>query len=366
MNQLRRYFLLAYSVAQNFFSKNSLHYIVEMEDWVIKKEGDELVRLLAGQLTGKTSLTHYGSRNKILHFGSIHTFMRQDGSFKSFHASNKIVVTWYHIPENDPRLPHVKKLNSVVDYIHTSCQKTKSTLIHYGVNEDKIRIIPLAVHPKMFFTSDRKQQQKLARQKLQLPLERVIIGSFQKDGDGWAEGLIPKKVKGPDIFCDLMNKLNQKIPIFVLLTGPARGYVKNRLTKDGVDFRHDLLSHYEDIVDYYHALDLYVITSREEGGPKALLESWASQTPLVSTAVGMVIDHLIDEENGFLCPIDGLPELEKASLQVLNHLDVRNKITQNGLTSIQAFEWKNMAQTFYQTIYRNLLCSSANSQVINS
>jgi glycosyltransferase involved in cell wall biosynthesis len=52
---------------------------------------------------------------------------------------------------------------------------------------------------------------------------------------------------------------------------------------------------------YYHALDLYLVTSRNEGGPKSVLESMASGVPLVTTAVGMAPDVVLDGINGRLC-----------------------------------------------------------------
>ena len=41
------------------------------------------------------------------------------------------------------------------------------------------------------------------------------------------------------------------------------------------------------LISLYHALDIYLITSREEGGPMGLLESIACGTPVASTNVGM-------------------------------------------------------------------------------
>ena len=47
-------------------------------------------------------------------------------------------------------------------------------------------------------------------------------------------------------------------------------------------------------------LDLYLVSSREEGGPKAIVESMASGVPLVTTNVGMANDFVIDQVNGGL------------------------------------------------------------------
>jgi len=43
------------------------------------------------------------------------------------------------------------------------------------------------------------------------------------------------------------------------------------------------------------ALDLYIVASREEGEPKAILESMASGVPLVTTEVGQAMDFVEHE-----------------------------------------------------------------------
>ena len=48
---------------------------------------------------------------------------------------------------------------------------------------------------------------------------------------GWKEGLKPKMIKGPDIFLKVVELINKKYKIKILLTGPARGYLINGLKK---------------------------------------------------------------------------------------------------------------------------------------
>ena len=45
-----------------------------------------------------------------------------------------------------------------------------------------------------------------------------------------------------------------------------------------------------EVAALYHLLDLCLITSRHEGGPRAILEAAASRIPLVSTPVGLAQD----------------------------------------------------------------------------
>ena len=35
--------------------------------------------------------------------------------------------------------------------------------------------------------------------------DEIIIGSFQKDGQGWGDGTMPKLIKGPDIFAKWLS-----------------------------------------------------------------------------------------------------------------------------------------------------------------
>ena len=64
--------------------------------------------------------------------------------------------------------------------------------------------------------------------------------------------------KKPDIFVKTVELIAKDFPVKVILTGPARGYIKNELYKRNIRFKHIFLDKYEDIVDYYHALDLYI------------------------------------------------------------------------------------------------------------
>ena len=45
----------------------------------------------------------------------------------------------------------------------------------------------------------------------------------------------------------------------------------------------------------YNILDLYVVASRNEGGPQAILECAASKTPIVSTDVGIASQILSEK-----------------------------------------------------------------------
>lgn len=132
---------------------------------------------------------------------------------------------------------------------------------------------------------------------LNLPEEKFIVGSFQRDTEGGTKN--PKLEKGPDLFCDYVEKLNKEKNIHVLLGGWRREYVIERLQKAGIPFSFFEKVPLEQLKIMYGACDLYVVASRFEGGPQAILEASAMKVPIISRDVG--IANVILEPN---CVID--------------------------------------------------------------
>jgi glycosyltransferase involved in cell wall biosynthesis len=144
-----------------------------------------------------------------------------------------------------------------------------------------------------------------ARRSLGLPETAFVAGSFVKDGVGWGDGLEPKLIKGPDVLLAAVERLRERVPeLLLLLTGPARGYVRGGLERLGVDYRHVLLPSLDAVAEAYRALDVNLVASRDEGGPKAVLESMATGVPVVTTRVGQAADLIRHGGNGFLVDLE--------------------------------------------------------------
>ena len=347
--------ILKDSLSNFLLNKNhNLSYIVENADWIVKWDGEHITGCLNkfGLLKTRITTSYLGLRNQIVHFGSLNTFLTAEG-FKKPHRSNKIVVTIFHLVPNDPRLKFLKEADKYVDFFHTSCNITKRKLIELGVSEEKIIVIPLGVDLSLFKPISSKKKQKIKGQ-LGIPQDKIVIGSFQKDGVGWGEGLEPKLIKGPDVFVKTVEKLAKDYPIFVLLVGPSRGYVKSELKKLGIPFKHTYLKNFSDVAERYRALGLYLITSRVEGGPKAILEAWASGVPVVSTKVGMVPDIAQDVNNVLLTEVEDVDGITKQAIRLIEDDNLKERLTQNALGGVKKNSWDNIANRYYKEIYLRL------------
>ena len=173
---------------------------------------------------------------------------------------------------------------------------TTETFIKSVELSDNVISIPLGVNLKDHRIATSKERHEF-RKRYGIAENCVLIGSFQKDGNGWGLGLEPKFEKGPDVLCETVRQLqSQGFQVHVLLSGPSRGYVVNQLEK--FDVPHTYLGSVDRDrnKELYSFLDIYLVSSRSEGGPRALLESLASGVPVVTTDVGQASTVLTDKK----------------------------------------------------------------------
>jgi glycosyltransferase involved in cell wall biosynthesis len=190
-------------------------------------------------------------------------------------------------------------------------------VLQSGIASEKVFLIPLGVNPAIYPLVT-PTARGAARKRFEIPEQARVIGSFQKDGVGWGDGDEPKLEKGPDVLLDVIDQLRRDVPdLFVLLSGPARGYVKAGLRKQGVPFAHHYLADPRALAPLYHAIDLYIVSSRQEGGPKAVLESMSCGIPVVTTRVGQAMDLVAHGRNGWMVEVDDAAGLARWSREVL-------------------------------------------------
>ena len=81
----------------------------------------------------------------------------------------------------------------------------------------------------------------------------------------------------------------------ILLTGRRRDYIINELKKEKINFVYKEMVNFDELNELYNCLDLYIVASRKEGGPQAILECGITETPILSTDVGIASEILSPE-----------------------------------------------------------------------
>jgi glycosyltransferase involved in cell wall biosynthesis len=207
-------------------------------------------------------------------------------------------------PEFDACYAGLCERHPEVDRVQVTHGEMHELVLSSGIDPAKVFRIPIGVDLACF--APQTQESRLAaRAALGLPAGAFAVGSFQKDGVGFGAGDEPKAIKGPDVLLDALSLVREDVPeLHVVLSGPARGFVKSGLERLGIRYVHRMLGRYEEIAALYAALDAYVVPSRQEGGPKGVLEAMASGVPLVTTRVGQAMDLVRHGENGWMVEVE--------------------------------------------------------------
>ncbi len=333
-------------------------YVVEAANWATRWDGILVNRGIEKLAPGKSRVVESPATlaHSLVHFFSHYQWLAWQPWLA---GSNRFVVTFYHGKREDDAesarlidafLATVPRIERIV----TSARLVEERLVAWGVPRSKIVRIPIPIDLDVFKPATAAER-VAARLKLGLPDGHLVVGSFQKDGVGWGDGQKPKLVKGPDILIETLKHVARERPVVALLTGPARGYVTSGLAAAGILFKHVYVDDYEQLPAYYAALDVYLNPSREEGGPKGVLESMATNVPVVSSRVGMAPDLITHAVSGFLAGPSDSAALATAVLEAANLGPRAEALLQNARTAVSVCGVDVVAKMHWQHLIAPLL-----------
>lgn len=349
----------AYGLTDRWPEYSRLMPMWDIHSWVISWEIRELVAI-ARRLSVRTLNPRWRGfcRSQAIFYGSQFFLMSDDW----LSLPHRVATAYFHgkpgagIGEFDALYEKLRCHHENLSRVQVSHSEMHDVVLEAGIDPQKVFRIPIGVNLD-FFPLQTPASAKAARRKYNIPESAAVVGSFQKDGVGWGDGSEPKLMKGPDVFLKVVARLKETVPeLFVVLTGPARGYVKKGLEDLNVPYRHCPLQRYPDIGEVYRTLDLYLVTSRHEGGPKAVLEAMACGVPLVTTRVGQAMDLVRHAENGFMTNIDDVEGLRHWAEQALTRSRDLSPVVRAGRQTAEANSytaqsplWRGFFEGFVQT-----------------
>jgi glycosyltransferase involved in cell wall biosynthesis len=127
-------------------------------------------------------------------------------------------------------------------------------------------------------------------------------------------------IKNHELFLEVAAVVARQTPqaLFLIVgDGERRAELERLAAAAGLAERVRFLGWRRDLATVYGATDIFVLTSRNEGTPVALIEAMAAGVPGVSTAVGGVPDVITDEDVGRSVPSENTAALA-AAIQTLS------------------------------------------------
>jgi glycosyltransferase involved in cell wall biosynthesis len=155
------------------------------------------------------------------------------------------------------------------------------------------------------------------------PAERSSAGSTV----AFAGRLVPEK--GVDVLLRALARLPD-VHAMIIGAGPEEHALRLLAEELGIQERVALLGWRDDAVRLVATSAVFVLPSRTEASPVAVLEAMAASIPVVATDVGSVSELVIDGETGLLVQPDDADALAAAIRRLLDDEQLRRRLGRRG------------------------------------
>jgi glycosyltransferase involved in cell wall biosynthesis len=160
--------------------------------------------------------------------------------------------------------------------------------------------------------------------------------------------------KGFDVLLRAMREVDNAT-VVIVGDGEDRGQLEALARRLGVADRTIWVGWSDAVRSQVHSFDVFVLPSRFEGFPLAVLEALLAEKPVVAADVGSVGEAVIPGETGFLVPPDDPPTLAAAIRQLVDDEQLRCRMGTHGRRLVlDRFTARDMARSFSQ-LYAELL-----------
>lgn len=194
-------------------------------------------------------------------------------------------------------------------------------LIRHGINADKIDLIHNAVEIKRSQTAGNGRNFIHA---LDLPSDAIVLVAAGRLT--WAKGY-------EDLISALKLVVEEDKRVYCLIAGEGelRHKLETQIQSIGLTKHIILLGHLPrlEVLSLMEAGDIFVMPSRSEGTPIALLEAAALRKPILATSVGGIPELLKDGEECLLVPSSDLPKFATGIRKLIQDEDLAGRLAEN-------------------------------------
>lgn len=162
--------------------------------------------------------------------------------------------------------------------------------------------------------------------------------------------------KGVDVLIRAIADLKgENIQLVIIGSGPEEQSLKKLAEQLDISGNIDFLGFHTDRLDFLKTFDLFVLPSRQEGIPRAVMEAMGMGIPVIVSNIPGCTDLVCDGINGLIFKVDDYHDLSARIKTVVKDQCLREKIARKGQENIyDNFSSKLMAKG-YLKLYSTLL-----------
>ena len=159
------------------------------------------------------------------------------------------------------------------------------------------------------------------------------------------------------LLIEAFARLRQRgVPARLLLVGdgPTMAQCRAAAEREGVSSEVEFAGEQTDVRPFVQRMDVFVLPSREEALPVALLEAMALGKAVVASAVGGIPEVVVDSESGLLVPSGDVQRLADALQHLATDPERRRELADNARRRVEARFSLDAMMAQYAAIYRRL------------
>jgi len=129
-----------------------------------------------------------------------------------------------------------------------------------------------------------------------------------------------RREKGHDVLVDAAPLVLRRFPdarFDIVGGGPELNALLDRARERGVAHAFSFFGHRDDVAERLAASDIFVLPSRSEASPNAVLEAMAAGLPVIASGVGGIPELVEDNRTGFLVPAGNARVLAERLCQLM-------------------------------------------------
>lgn len=277
-------------------------------------------------------------------------------------VGKKCILKMTQMGTDDPLAIRQRRFGSVLlgtmsmaDVVVAITDELTDSYIQAGLSPKRLARIPNGVDTTLFSPVDGETRQTL-RAMLEIPPTMPVV--LFVGAVNWR--------KGVDLLLIAWQKVQEKFPEAVLvLAGPPRTdsrpygrpfaeYVRDYIANH-VPSQHILaLGQQTDVQRVYQVADLFVLPSRMEGLPNALLEAMSCGLPVVATKVGGAPEVIKNHVNGVLVPPGDEDALSNAISHLIHHPKQARRLGQAARQTIMTHFSMDVVVDEYVRLYNSM------------
>jgi glycosyltransferase involved in cell wall biosynthesis len=217
--------------------------------------------------------------------------------------------------------------NQSLDLYITVSEKDRQMLLGSGIPEDAIELIYNTIDLDV---SSIPSDADSLRKQFGLPPQSIVCTGIGR--------LVPQK--GFDILIESFTKIASQIPdLYCLIIGEGddKEKLSSQIRAAGLETRIRLLG-YQDrpkVMSILKASDIFVMPSRYEGTPIALLEAAALARPILAACAGGIPELVTHEQHAFLVPTHDPEALAQGFLRLALDREYAERLGQNAQRQVR-------------------------------